>query len=98
MVSSTATTVATATTFGWCASDVGVEVARQCLGGVAAWGLAGCVQSDWAFARALRGEAITMFVNGGLESAKLILRDLVNATLGLDNSMHRMLSQSGNPT
>jgi DNA-binding phage protein len=56
----------------------------------------------------LRDEAITLFVNGEPESAKLILRDLVNATVGFEalaeeihkpaKSLHRMLSQSGNPT
>lgn len=66
------------------------------------------VQNDPAFAQALLDEAITLFVNGEPESAKLILRDLVNATVGFDalaeeihkpaKSLHRMLSQSGNPT
>ena len=60
------------------------------------------------FAQALLDEAITLFVNGEPESAKLILRDLVNATVGFEalaeeihkpaKSLHRMLSQSGNPT
>lgn len=66
------------------------------------------VQSDPAFAQALLDEAITLFVNGKPEPAKLILRDLVNATVGFEalaeeihkpvKSLHRMLSQSGNPT
>ena len=66
------------------------------------------VQSDPAFAEALLDEAITLFVNGEPESAKLILRDLVNATVGFEaladeihkpaKSLHRMLSKSGNPT
>lgn len=66
------------------------------------------VQKDPAFAQALLDEAITLFVNGEPESAKLILRDLVNATVGFEalaeqihkpsKSVHRMLSQSGNPT
>ena len=57
---------------------------------------------------ALLDEAITLFVNGEPESAKLILHDLVNATVGFEalaeeihkpaKSLHRMLSQSGNPT
>ena len=42
------------------------------------------VQSDPAFAQALLDEAITLFVNGEPESAKLILRDLVNATVGFE--------------
>ena len=63
------------------------------------------VQNDPAFAQALLDEAITLFVNGEPESAKLILRDLVNATVGFEalaeeihkpaKSLHRMLSQSG---
>lgn len=66
------------------------------------------VQSDPAFAQALLDEAITLFVNGEPESAKLILRDRVNATVGFEaladeihkpaKSLHRMLSKSGNPT
>jgi DNA-binding phage protein len=66
------------------------------------------VRSDPAFAQALLDEAITLFVNGDPESAKLILRDLVNATVGFEalaeeihkpaKSLHRMLSRSGNPT
>ena len=42
------------------------------------------VQKDSAFAQALLDEAITLFVNGEPESAKLILRDLVNATVGFE--------------
>ena len=70
--------------------------------------VAACVQNDPAFAQSLLDEAITPFVNGEPESAKLILRDLVNATLGFEaladeihkpaKSLHRMLSKSGNPT
>lgn len=66
------------------------------------------VQSDPAFAQALLDEAITLFINGEPDTAKLILRDLVNATLGFEalaeeihkpaKSLHRMLSASGNPT
>lgn len=66
------------------------------------------VQNDPAFAQALLDEAINLFVNGEPEPAKLILRDLVNATVGFEalaeeiqkpvKSLHRMLSQSGNPT
>jgi DNA-binding phage protein len=66
------------------------------------------VRDDPAFAQALLDEAITLFVNGEPESAKLILRDLVNATVGFEalaeeidkpaKSLHRMLSKSGNPT
>lgn len=66
------------------------------------------VQGDPAFAQALLDEAITLFVNGEPDTAKLILRDLVNATVGFESlaeevhkpakSLHRMLSASGNPT
>lgn len=66
------------------------------------------VQKDPAFAQALLDEALTLFVNGEPDSAKLILRDLVNATVGFEHlaqvvhkpskSLHRMLSVSGNPT
>ena len=66
------------------------------------------VQSDPAFAQALLDEAITLFINGEPETAKLILRDLVNSSVGFEKlaleidkpakSLHRMLSQSGNPT
>jgi DNA-binding phage protein len=65
-------------------------------------------QNDPDFAQALLDEAISLFVNGEPESAKLILRDLVNATIGFESlalvidkpvkSLHRMLSNSGNPT
>lgn len=66
------------------------------------------VQTDPAFAQTLLDEAIELFVNGDSESSKLILRDLVNSTVGFEalaeevhkpaKSLHRMLSQQGNPT
>lgn len=66
------------------------------------------VKTDPAFAQALLDEAVTLFLNGEPETAKLILRDLVNATVGFEalaadihkpaKSVHRMLSRSGNPT
>ncbi len=66
------------------------------------------VQSDPAFAQVLLDEAIALFVNGEPESAKPILHDLVNATMGFEavteeihkpsKSLHRMLSQSGYST
>ena len=66
------------------------------------------VRRDPAFAQALLDEALTLFLNGDPETAKLILRDLVNATVGFEKlaedihkpskSLHRMLSKSGNPT
>ena len=47
------------------------------------------VQNDPAFAQALLDEAITLFVNGEPESAKLILRDLVNATVAVGEGEER---------
>ncbi len=66
------------------------------------------VKRDPAFAQSLLDEALTLFLNGEPDTAKLILRDLVNATVGFETlskkvhksskSLHRMLSKSGNPT
>jgi DNA-binding phage protein len=66
------------------------------------------VQRDPAFARALLDEAATLFLNGEADAARLLLRDLVNATVGFETlaaetakpakSLHRMLSKNGNPT
>jgi DNA-binding phage protein len=65
------------------------------------------VQREPAFARALLDEAASLFLNGEPATARLILRDLVNATVGFEGlasatarpskSLHRMLSASGNP-
>lgn len=65
------------------------------------------VERDPAFAKALLDEAATLFLNGEADTARLILRDLVNATLGFEQlaqatdkpskSLHRMLSPKGNP-
>ncbi|MEN3977151.1 transcriptional regulator [Emcibacter sp. SYSU 3D8] len=62
---------------------------------------------DPAFARAMLDEAATLFLNGEPNMARLILRDLVNASIGFETlaaetgtpskSLHRMLSESGNP-
>lgn len=66
------------------------------------------VNRDPAFAQALLEEAATLFLNGEPETARLILRDLVNATIGFEQlatmtdkpskSLHRMLSPAGNPS
>jgi DNA-binding phage protein len=66
------------------------------------------VERDPAFAKALLDEAATLFLSGEPETARLILRDLVNATLGFERlakvtatpskSLHRMLSPKGNPS
>ncbi|MCD6026127.1 MAG: putative transcriptional regulator [Solimicrobium sp.] len=65
------------------------------------------VDRDPAFAKALLDEAATSFLNGEPDVARLILRDLVNATIGFEQlakithrpgkSLHRMLSPRGNP-
>ena len=66
------------------------------------------VHRDEAFATALLDEAATLFLNGETETARLVLRDLVNATIGFEQlaevtekpskSLHRMLSPKGNPS
>jgi len=66
------------------------------------------VERDPKFAKALLDEAATLFLNNETETARLILRDLVNATLGFEElaaktekpskSLHRMLSPKGNPS
>jgi AraC-like DNA-binding protein len=60
------------------------------------------VRRDPKFAKALLDEAATLFLNGEPDAARLILRDLVNATVGFETlaaktskpskSLHRMLS------
>jgi DNA-binding phage protein len=66
------------------------------------------VVRDPAFAKALLDEAATLFLSGEPDAARLILRDLVNATVGFESlavithkpskSLHRMLSSKGNPS
>lgn len=61
-----------------------------------------------AFAKAMLDEAATAFLNGEPHVARLILRDLVNASVGFEDlatetnrpskSLHRMLSEKGNPS
>lgn len=65
------------------------------------------VRREPAFGKAMLDEAATLFLNGEPEAARVILRDLVNATVGFETlaaqtdknskSLHRMLSPSGNP-
>lgn len=60
------------------------------------------------FAKAMLDEAATAFLNGEPHVARLILRDLVNASMGFEDlaaetnrpskSLHRMLSETGNPS
>lgn len=66
------------------------------------------VKRDPAFAKALLDEALTLFLNGEPDTARLVLRDLVNSTVGFEQlaiatgkpvkSLHRMLSTKGNPS
>lgn len=66
------------------------------------------VARDPAFAKALLDEAATLFLSGEPDVARLVLRDLVNATVGFESlaeltqkpskSLHRMLSPKGNPS
>ncbi len=66
------------------------------------------LREDPRFVTALLDEAIALFINGEPDTARLVLRDLVNATVGFESlaqevhkpskSLHRMLSASGNPT
>jgi DNA-binding phage protein len=66
------------------------------------------VERDPEFAKALLDEAATLFLSGEPETARLILRNLVNVTLGFEQltsltdkpskSLHRMLSPKGNPS
>lgn len=66
------------------------------------------IKKDRAFAEALLREAADMFLNGEAKAARLLLREVVNATVGFEQiavetkrpnkSVHRMLSVRGNPT
>jgi len=63
---------------------------------------------DPEFARHLLDEAVSEFLNDNPESARILLREIVNATIGFEQlaektsknskSLHRMLSASGNPS
>lgn len=63
---------------------------------------------DPHFAASLMNEAVTAFLEGEPETARIILRELVNSTIGFEylaqqlgkpgKSVHRMLSLHGNPT
>lgn len=65
-------------------------------------------QRDPEFAKALLDEALTLFINGDPETARLLLRNLVNSTIGFEvlaketdkpsKSIQRMLTAKGNPT
>ena len=65
-------------------------------------------QRDPAFAQALFDEALTLIFTGEPEAARLMLRDLINSTIGFETlaartdkpakSLHRMFSAQGNPS
>jgi DNA-binding phage protein len=66
------------------------------------------VHRDPRFREALFTEAINAYLEGETKTGKAILRDLVNATVGLEElatvlkkpskSLHRMLAPHGNPS
>jgi DNA-binding phage protein len=66
------------------------------------------IERDPAFAAALFKEALSAFFEGDTALGKVLLRDLVNSTIGFEGlanalnkpskSLHRMLAPSGNPT
>ena len=66
------------------------------------------VERDPAFAKGLLDEATALLIAGEAATARVILRDLVNATVGFEKlskltdvpskSLHRMLSAKGNPS
>ena len=67
------------------------------------------MEHDPDFAKALLHEAIDLILDGDSVTAKLLLRDLINATMEFErlaeevhkpskNHLHRMFSASGNPT
>src|SRR5260221_2665152 len=65
------------------------------------------VRRDPAFARAMLDEAATLFLSDEPRTARLILRDLVNATIGFEGlatttampakSLHRKIPRNNNP-
>src|SRR3989304_4693604 len=65
-------------------------------------------EKDPRFAASLMKEAMTAFLEGEPETTRVILRELVNSTIGFEflaeqldkssKSIHRMLSPHGNPT
>ena len=66
------------------------------------------INQDSDFAQHLLDEAISLILNDEPETARLVLRDLVNATIGFEKlsektqknskSLHRMLTAKGNPS
>ncbi len=68
----------------------------------------GRIQKEPDFACELLKEAVILFLNGEAETARVLFRNLVNATISFEElsgdvgipgkSLHRMLSVRGNPT
>jgi len=66
-----------------------------------------CLKSDKKFARAMLAEAGTLMLNDDWSTARFVLREIVNATIGFEalaaavgkpsKSLHRMLTANGNP-
>lgn len=66
------------------------------------------VQRDPAFGQALFDEALTLMLGGEPDAARLMLRELINSTVGFEalaahtdkpaKSLHRMFSAKGNPS
>ena len=65
-------------------------------------------ERDPDFAASLMNEAVSSLLDGEPETTRLVLRELVNSTIGFERlaeeldkpskSVHRMLSPKGNPT
>ncbi len=65
-------------------------------------------QRDAGFRRALLTEAMNAYLRGDEATGKVVLRDVVNATIGFERlaaelkkpskSLHRMLGPNGNPS
>ena len=66
------------------------------------------VRTNPEYARGMLGEALTLLIEGDTTTAKILLRDLVNASLGFralaaetglaNKSLQHMLGPNGNPT
>ncbi len=64
-------------------------------------------RSDPKFREGLLGEAVECLLGGDMEAGKILLRDIINATMGFpelgrltkkkDTSLMRMLGPKGNP-
>jgi hypothetical protein len=64
-------------------------------------------QRDGAFRKAMLTEAVNAYLGGNEVTGKMVLRDVINATIGFERlavelqkpskSLHRMLGPRGNP-